>query len=55
MSRGLVSNLYTIARTANTISALMSGNPSRMSRRVGNIILGRALGRAGVWRALWRL
>lgn len=53
-SRGLVSSLYRVARTANTVSALTSGNPSRMSRRAGNIILGRALGRAGLWRGLWR-
>jgi hypothetical protein len=53
-SRGLVSSLYRAARTANTISAIASGNPGRMSRRAGNIIIGRSLARAGFWRALWR-
>jgi hypothetical protein len=54
MSRSLASSLYRAARTTNTIEALLSGNPTRMSRRAKNVILGRALGRAGVWRALWR-
>jgi len=53
-SRGLVSSLYRVARTANTISAMSSGNPGRMGRRASNIIIGRSLARAGVWRALWR-
>jgi hypothetical protein len=52
--RGLVSDLYRAARIANDVSALTSGNPRRISRRAKNVILGRALGRAGVWRALWR-
>ncbi len=53
--RGLVSELYRTARIANDVSALASGNPTRIARRAKNVILGRALGRAGVWRALWRL
>ena len=52
--RSLVSDLYRAARVANDVSALASGNPRRISRRAKNVILGRALGRAGVWRALWR-
>ncbi len=52
--RSLVSDLYRAARIANDVSALASGNPRRISRRAKNVILGRALGRAGVWRALWR-
>ena len=52
--RGLVSNLYRAARIANDVSAITSGNPRRMSRRARNVIVGRALGRAGLWRALWR-
>jgi len=46
--------LYRTARVANTISAVASGDPGRMSRRAGNVILGRSLGRAGFWRSLWR-
>jgi hypothetical protein len=52
--RGMVSELYRVARTANTFSAIASGNPRRVSRRAKNIIIGRSLRRAGVWRALWR-
>jgi len=50
----LSSQLYHLARTTNTLQALLSGNPNRIARRTKNIILGRALGRAGLWRALWR-
>ena len=52
--RGLVSSLYRTARLANDISVIASGNPRRITRRAKNKIVGRALGRAGVWRALWR-
>lgn len=52
--RSLVSDLYRVARMANTLDALASGKPDRIARRAKNIILGRALGRAGAWRALWR-
>jgi hypothetical protein len=52
--RGLVSEMYRAARLMNNISVLASGDPTRLARRAKNIIVGRALGRAGVWRALWR-
>lgn len=52
--RGFVSQMYAAARLANDISTLASGNPHRIVRRAKNKILGRALGRAGVWRLLWR-
>jgi hypothetical protein len=52
--RGLVSSLYRTARMANDISVLTSGNPRRITRRAKNKILGRALGRAGLWRLLWK-
>ena len=52
--RSFVSDMYRAARIANTLSAFASGDPKRMARRTKNIILGRALGRAGVWRSLWR-
>ena len=51
--RGLVSQLYRTARLANDLSAIASGNPSRIARRARNRIVGRALGRAGLWRLLW--
>jgi hypothetical protein len=53
-SRGLVSQLYSAARLANDISTIASGNPHRIIRRARNKIVGRALGRAGIWRRLWR-
>ncbi len=51
--RGFVSELYRAARMANNVSTLASGNPHRIARRARNRIVGRALGRAGVWRMLW--
>jgi muconolactone delta-isomerase len=52
--RSLVSELYRTARLANDVSTLASGDPHRIARRAKNKIIGRALGRAGIWRALWR-
>ena len=51
--RSFVSNMYRAARIANDISAVASGNPHRIARRARNRIVGRALGRAGLWRMLW--
>jgi len=52
-SRSFTSQLYRIARTANTINAVASGHPRRVVTRAKNIAVGRALGKAGVWRKLW--
>ena len=30
------------------------GNPRRVARRTKNVVVGRSLGRAGVWRRLWK-
>jgi hypothetical protein len=49
----LTSQLYKAARLSATTRALASGNPRRIVRRGKNIVVGRALGRAGVWRRLW--
>jgi hypothetical protein len=46
--------MYAAARLANDVSTLASGDPRRMARRAKNKIVGRALGRAGLWRLLWR-
>ena len=51
--RGLVSQLYRTARLANDVSAIPLGNPHRITRRAKNRIVGRAVGRAGLWRLLW--
>jgi hypothetical protein len=49
----LSSRLYRAARTTNDVETLLSGDPKRVERRLKNKLLGRALGRAGVWR-IWR-
>ena len=51
--RGLVSQLYRTARLANDVSAITSGNPHRIASRATNKIVGRAFGRAGMWRLFW--
>lgn len=52
--RSLSSQLFRAARIADDIEAVESGNPARVRRRAKNVIVGRALGRAGVWRRLWK-
>jgi len=52
--RGFVSQMYAAARLANDVSTLASGDPRRIARRAKNKIVGRALGRASLWRLLWR-
>jgi hypothetical protein len=49
--RSLTSQLYRLARVSATGRSVRKGYAGR---RAKNIILGRALGRAGVWRRLWR-
>jgi len=51
--RSLSSQLFRAARVVDDVEAVASGNPKRMRRRAKNVIVGRALGRAGVWRRLW--
>ena len=46
--------LYRAARTANDVEAITSGNPKRVDRRLRNKLIGRLLGKAGIWRSLWR-
>lgn len=53
-NRSLTSHLYRAARVSNNVQTVLSGNPSRIARRTKNVVLGRALGRAGVWSRLWR-
>jgi len=47
----LTSQLYKAARLSASGRAMRKGYAGR---RAKNIIVGRALGRAGVWRRLWR-
>jgi hypothetical protein len=50
----LRSNLYRSARVLGDMQAVASGNPKRIERRAKNKLIGRALGRSGVWDRLWR-
>jgi hypothetical protein len=50
----LSSQLFGAARVTDDVEAVESGNPRKMVRRGKNVILGRALGKAGFWRRLWR-
>ena len=50
----LRSNLYRSARILGDVEAVSSGNPKRIERRAKNKLIGRALGRSGFWRFLWR-
>ncbi len=52
--QSFTTQLYRAARLSNNISAVASGNPRRVARRTRNVTVGRALGRAGIWRKLWR-
>jgi len=52
--RSFTSQLYRAARISNSIGAVASGSPRRVATRGKNIIVGRTLGRAGVWRRMWR-
>jgi hypothetical protein len=45
------STLYKAARLSATGRAVRTG---KAPRRAKNIVVGRTLGRAGVWRRLWR-
>ena len=49
--RSLTRQLYQLARLSASGRAVRKGYAGRRAR---NIIVGRALGRAGVWRRLWR-
>ena len=52
--RSLTSQLYRAARLSNSLGAIASGSPRRVATRAKNVALGRALGRAGVFRRLWK-
>lgn len=47
-------NLYKLARTVNDVQTLASGDSKYITRRAKNHVVGRALGRVGFWRFLWR-
>lgn len=46
-------NIYSLARTANTLGTLLSGDPKRIGTRAKNVVIGRTLARGGVWMKLW--
>ena len=49
--RSFTSELYRIARLSASGRAVRTGHAGR---RAKNVLLGRLLGRAGVWRRLWK-
>ena len=53
----LTSALYRAARLSASARAVRrsveTGNPYYAARRARNIAVGRAMGRAGLWRGLW--
>ncbi len=51
---GLVSMLFRLARLSADAKAVTSGDPKRVGRRAKNKLIGRTLGRAGLWRWLWK-
>lgn len=51
MARSVTSSLFKAARTSASIRSVTTGHAGR---RVKNVAVGRALGRAGVWGKLWR-
>ena len=52
--RSLSSQLFRAARITDDAEAVATGKPRRMVMRGKNILVGRSLGKLGVWRRLWR-
>ena len=50
----ITSFLFRLARLSADAKAVSSGDPKRIGRRAKNKLIGRALGRGGVWRRLWK-
>jgi hypothetical protein len=50
----ITGKLFRAARLSADLKAITSGSPKKIVRRGKNKVVGRALGRAGVWRKLWR-
>ena len=49
----LTGALFRAARLSATATAVASGHPQRIARRAKNVVVGRALAKAGVWRGLY--
>jgi hypothetical protein len=51
---GLTNWLFRLARLSADAKAVGSGDPKRVGRRAKNKVVGRLLGRGGLWRRLWK-
>ena len=50
----ITSWLFKLARLSADAKAISSGNPKKIARRGKNKVVGRLLGRGGLWRWLWK-
>jgi len=53
MGKPIARWLYRAARRMNDLETLASGDPHKILRRGKNKMLGRVLGRGGLWSILW--
>lgn len=47
---GIIAALYKVARFGNDFNALKSGDPKKIGRRIKNKVLGRIIGKIGVFK-----
>jgi len=50
----ITSKLFKLSRLSADVSALSSGSGRKIAKRAKNKVVGRALGRLGIWGRLWK-
>jgi hypothetical protein len=50
----ITGKLFRLARLSADAKAVSSGDPRKLARRGKNKAVGRVLGKAGIWRRLWK-